>query len=240
MLNFIENVRMQSSPVPSRPSARDPEKRGGWIRPVLLAAGLLLAALIVLAAAGRNWIKAVFYIDHMERRERTDVLQVSRVIETLGLTPSQRVADIGAGSGLFTRPMAQAVRPNVTYAVDINPRLLAHVESAAKAAGLDNVRTVLATESDPRLPEPVDLIFLCDTLHYIDAPDQYVLKLTQRLSSTGRVAIVDFYQNWPPMSQEFSPGQLDTWMKRAGCELIEQYGFLPDRYFRIYALRSAL
>jgi hypothetical protein len=128
----------------------------------------------------------------------------------------------------------------VAYAIDINPRLLAHVESTAKAEGLDNVRTVLATESDPGVFEPVDLIFLCDTLHYINAPDQYVLKLTPHVSSTGRVAIVSFYQNWPPLSHEFTSSELDAWMRRAGFELTEQYDFLPDRYFKIYALRSSL
>jgi ubiquinone/menaquinone biosynthesis C-methylase UbiE len=199
----------------------------------------LVAAAIAAFTTSCDRVKAVFYVDHMERQERTDALQVDRVIEALRLAPGNRIADIGAGSGLFTRPMATRVRPGVVYAVDINSKLLAHVASTAKAADLDNVRTVLASEGEPRLQEPVDVIFLCDTLHYIEAPDQYVQQFSGLVSPGGRVAIVDFHQNWPPMSHEFSAGELDAWMKRAGFELTEQHAFLPDRYLRIYGLGSS-
>ena len=61
--------------------------------------------------------------------------------------------------------MAKVVAPGVVYAVDLNPNLLAHIEKSAKRAGLTNVKTVLASEDDSRIPEPLDLIFICDTLH---------------------------------------------------------------------------
>ncbi|MBN1612548.1 MAG: class I SAM-dependent methyltransferase [Polyangiaceae bacterium] len=204
---------------------------------IAVGAGLLLGALITAVCVGRSWIKAVFYIDHMERPERVDVLQVSRVVQSLGLRSGQKVADIGAGSGLLTRPIARIVAPGAAYAIDINARLLEHVAARARAEGLDNVRTMLATEHDPKLSEAVDLIFLCDTLHYIETPDRYVQRFSKLVVPNGRVAIIHFVRNWPPMSHQFSAAELDQWMHQAGFALTEEHDFLPDRTFRIYTAR---
>ena len=99
---------------------------------------LIVGVAIALLAGGLSWIKARFYIDHMENPGRLERMQVERVVETLKLVPGSAVADIGAGSGLFTRTMAKVVAPGVVYAVDINPNLLTHIEKSAKQAGLAN------------------------------------------------------------------------------------------------------
>ena len=106
-------------------------------RVVALGTALRIVGIaIALLAGGLSWIKARFYIDHMENPGRLERMQVERVVETLKLVPGSAVADIGAGSGLFTRTMAKVVAPGVVYAVDINPNLLTHIEKSAKQAGL--------------------------------------------------------------------------------------------------------
>jgi ubiquinone/menaquinone biosynthesis C-methylase UbiE len=197
---------------------------------VLLIAGFALALL----AGGWTWIKARFYIDHMERQDRLERLQVERVVRALELVPGWVVADIGAGSGLFTRAMAREVAPGAVYAVDINPDLLAHIEKTAGEAGLANIEIVLASEDDPRLPEALDLIFICDTLHYIEEPEQYLRELHAHVRPGGRVAIIDFFRNWPPMSNRFDADRLESWMKLAGFALVEKHDFLADHYFLIF------
>ena len=84
------------------------------------------------------------YARFLEGAERVARMQVPRVVEALELKPGLRVADIGSGSGLFTRPIAKRVAPGIVYAVDIDGALLKIVEQSAKDAGLGNVRTVLA------------------------------------------------------------------------------------------------
>ena len=70
------------------------------------------------------------YAKTLEGPERVARMQVARVVEALGIKPGNRVADIGSGSGLFTRPMARAAGPaGVAYAVDIDAGLLKVVES---------------------------------------------------------------------------------------------------------------
>jgi ubiquinone/menaquinone biosynthesis C-methylase UbiE len=195
---------------------------------------LIVGVAIALLAGGLSWIKARFYIDHMENPGRLERMQVERVVETLKLVPGSVIADIGAGSGLFTRTLAKAVAPGVVYAVDINPNLLAHIEKSAKEAGLANIKTVLATEGDPRLPEALDVIFICDTLHLIEGPERYLRELHEYVRPGGRVAIISFIQNWPPVGNQFSADQLERWMKQAGFALAERHDFITDQYLMIF------
>jgi ubiquinone/menaquinone biosynthesis C-methylase UbiE len=195
---------------------------------------LIVGVAIALLAGGLSWIKARFYIDHMENPGRLERMQVERVVETLKLVPGSAVADIGAGSGLFTRTLAKAVAPGVVYAVDINPNLLAHIEKSAKEAGLANIKTVLATEGDPRLPEALDVVFICDVLHLIEGPERYLRELHGYVRPGGRVAIISFIQNWPPVGNQFSADQLERWMKQAGFALAERHDFITDQYLMIF------
>ena len=106
------------------------------------------------------------YIKLLETERRVESLQVERVIESLELKPGMRVADLGSGSGLFTRPLAKKVgSAGLIYAVDVDAKLLEHVAKTSGAAGLGNVITVLGEFADPKVPEPVDLITIIDTLH---------------------------------------------------------------------------
>jgi len=205
-----------------------------WRVAALVMAVLITGVAVALLAGGSTWVKARFYIDHMEGQERVERMQVERVVQTLQLVPGSVVADIGAGSGLFTRTIAKAVAPGVVYAVDINPDLLAHIEKSAKEAGLANIKTVLATEGDPRLPEALDLIFICDTLHLIEGPERYLRELHGYLRPGGRVAIISFLKNWPPVGNQFSADQLERWMKLAGFARAERHDFITDQYLMIF------
>src|SRR5215217_5618131 len=69
------------------------------------------------------------YIKLLESERRLEGLQVTKVIETLKVKPGEIVADIGSGSGVFTRPLAQKVgAKGAVYAVDIDPELIKYVE----------------------------------------------------------------------------------------------------------------
>ena len=95
----------------------------------------------------------------MEWEGRVASLKIEQVIEALQIEAGQRVADVGAGTGLFSRPLAGAVGDEgIVYAVDINSELLQHIEDRARREGTGNIRTVLSGPDDPLLPETVDLI----------------------------------------------------------------------------------
>jgi ubiquinone/menaquinone biosynthesis C-methylase UbiE len=177
------------------------------------------------------------YAALLEGAERVARMQVPRVVETLNLAKGMKVADIGAGSGLFTRPIAQAVAPNgVAYAVDIDQGLLDIVTQRAAEASIGNIKTILAAPDDPKLPEPVDVVLICDTLHHIANQGPYLKTLARYLKPGGRVAVIDFSDTWPeghePM--RYTEAQLDGWMIAAGFSRAADYDFLENSFFVIY------
>lgn len=173
----------------------------------------------------------------LEGAERVQRMQVPRVVEALELTPGMRVADLGAGSGLFTRPIARAVAPGgVAYAVDIEPGLLTIVERSAKAESISNIVPIRAEADDPKLPEPVDLIFICDTLHHIAGQASYIKTLRRYLRPGGAITVIDFTDRWPQGHEgmRYSLSQLDGWMKDAGLSRSRSYDWLDNSFFVTY------
>jgi len=177
------------------------------------------------------------YAKTLEGAARVAKLQVPRVLDALALSPGQHVVDLGSGSGLFTRPLAQRVGPaGLVYAVDVDAGLLRIVERTAKEAGIANIRTILAGADDPRIPEPADLIFVCDTLHHIPSQGSYLARLTRSLGPKSRLVLIDFSGNWPVghESMVYTRADLDRWTSGAGLRLVQSHDFLENSYFHVY------
>jgi ubiquinone/menaquinone biosynthesis C-methylase UbiE len=177
------------------------------------------------------------YINLLESERRIEGLQVDKVVEALKVKPDDRVCDLGAGSGLFTRPLARkASGKGVVYAVDIDSELLKYVERAAQEQKLANIKPIQASETDPNLPEAVDLITIIDTLHHIGNQAEYLKGLKKRLKPGGRVAIIDFSRDWPAGHEKmiYTVSDLDGWMTAAGFKRVEQYDFLANNFFVVY------
>ena len=163
--------------------------------------------------------------------------QTERVVEALKLAPGEPVADVGAGSGRYTVALAKAVAPDgVVWAIDIDERALERNQSAAKAAGVANVKWVLAAEDDPQSPDPVDLVFFSDSLHHIQGQEAYLKNLRKYLKPGARIAVIDFARKWPDAHhiRRYTIAELDDWMKAAGFSRSATYDFPTDRFFAIY------
>jgi cyclopropane fatty-acyl-phospholipid synthase-like methyltransferase len=189
------------------------------------------------AGQSRGGRSAEEYVRLLESERRIEGLQVLNVIKTLKVKSGDRVCDLGAGSGLFTRPLAKRVGDKgVVYAVDIDPALLNHVEKTAKEQNLSNIKTVLGGEDDPKLPEPVDLIAIIDTLHHIGNQPAYLKGLKKYLKPGGRIAIIDFSKDWPAGHEKmiYTVDDLDKWMAAAGFKRIENHDFLENNFFVVY------
>lgn len=204
---------------------------------ILIVSIVIIILLLVISAFTflKDWIKATFYISHMEGEGRLVRMDIDNIIEKLEINPGQKIADIGAGSGLFSRKIAAKNIPDgIVYSVDINQHLLDHISDINKKEGIKNIVTVLAEENDAKIPELVDLIYICDTFHYIEKQEEYVKKMSSYLKDGGRIAIVDFKQNWPPLSVKFTSEDLIKWMKNAGLKLINNYDFVGDEFLMIF------
>jgi ubiquinone/menaquinone biosynthesis C-methylase UbiE len=125
--------------------------------------------------------------------DRDQKLHINQVMDLLGISTGKSVADIGAGSGWFTVRAARRVAPSGTvYAVDINPDAIEYVDERAKKEKLTNIKTVLGTASNPKLPpDSVDAVLLLKTYHEVAQPVELMKNVRAALRPGGRVGIVD-------------------------------------------------
>ena len=116
------------------------------------------------------------------------------LIDALDIPEGATVADVGAGTGYFTWRLARKVGPGgKVLAIDIQQRMLDLVSQTIAQHELTNVECVLATDSDPRLPErSIDLVFIAYSYHEFAKPDATMAAVRRALKPGGRVFILEF------------------------------------------------
>lgn len=176
------------------------------------------------------------YARLFESKERDKWQEPDRVIEALALRPGAAIADIGAGTGYFTRRFAQAVgKEGKVYAIDSEPAMADYLEKEVKKKGLTNVTVRRVKPADPGLePQSVDLIFFCAVLHHVDNRIEYLRKLAPDLKPGGRIALIDFKPNspvGPPPAHRILEEEAKEEFRQAGYRLLKEHDFLPYQYF---------
>jgi ubiquinone/menaquinone biosynthesis C-methylase UbiE len=162
--------------------------------------------------------------------------QPDRVVAALALDEGNRVADLGAGGGYFTFPLARAVGPQgAVYAVDTDADMSLLVNQQAAADNAGNVVTVAAQAGDPALPETVDLVLTVNAFHHLPEPGTYFATLAKYLEPDGRVAVIEARPKWFLFGHATEPATIATAMADAGYTLAERHDFLPRQSFQIFA-----
>lgn len=116
------------------------------------------------------------------------------VVAALALKEGDVVADIGAGTGLYSLLFAEAVGENGhVYAVDIEPLFLDLINRRAEDIGLENVTAVLGRRNNIALPKnSIDVVFIADTYHYFDDREEIMRSVKDALKPGGALVVVDF------------------------------------------------
>jgi protein-L-isoaspartate O-methyltransferase len=130
----------------------------------------------------------------LERPEREKEEHASKMREALKLKPGMVVADVGAGSGYHTFPIAKTVGDKgKVYAVDIQPEMLAILRHRIKAIGAKNVVPVRGTLADPKLPAAaIDLILMVDVYHEFSQPYEMTTAMVKALKTGGQLVFVEY------------------------------------------------
>jgi 2',3'-cyclic-nucleotide 2'-phosphodiesterase (5'-nucleotidase family)/precorrin-6B methylase 2 len=201
-------------------------------------------------AAAQRTPAGVFGHEHwqwLEREGRDELEKPDVVLAAMNLHDGDVVAEIGAGTGFYTRRLARAVGPSGTvYANDIQPEMLDKLKELAAAEKLTNIVTVTGTETDPKLPDGLaDWILLVDVYHEFQQPQEMLAKIKQALKPNGRVALVEYRLEGETASHisvahRMSESQVLAEWQPAGFTLMETIETLPSQRLFLFTLRRGV
>lgn len=157
------------------------------------------------------------FVGRFEVESREVYARRKEIVEECRIEPGQSVADIGAGTGLFTRMFSDAVgKTGRVIAVDISPKFLERIRETCRETGRQNVETLLCKDNSTELPaNSVDVAFVCDAYHHFEFPYKTLATLHRALKPGGRVVLVEF-QRIKGKSRDFIMSHV-----RAGQEAFE-------------------
>jgi len=216
-------------------------KNQSWLWCLL---GAMLAGGVTESRAQLAPRKADEWVTTLEGPQRVATQKIDEVLAKLRLKSGMVVADIGAGSGLFSRPLAKAVAPaGKVYAVDIQRDLLDYINKRDREENIRNVQTVLGEYDDPKLPaRNVDLAFINDVLHHIQNRAAYLKALGTYMKPAGRIAIIEMDKSDPNTPHKNQPEllvgreEILKWMSDAGFKLVEEHPelFPGTKWFLVF------
>ena len=127
-----------------------------------------------------------------------------QIVTALNLKPGMTVADVGAGTGLFTRLLSPAVGASgKVIAVDISKEFIDHIEQLARQQHMENIVGIVCKQDSAELPaESVDLVFICDTYHHFEFPQKTMHSIYTGLKPKGQLVLID-YRRIPGVSADW-------------------------------------
>jgi predicted methyltransferase len=246
---------MNRPPLPPafRRSGRRLALRRAWARAVVLTGlgfGLSLGATVACAgqsgtpAAKREPASVMSYegAAWLEREGREQQEKPEVVLEAMRLKPGMTVAEIGAGTGFFSRRLAKVVGPaGKVYAEDIQPQMLDLLKQYAAKEGITNIIPVLGSDTDPKLPpHAVDRILLVDVYHEFQKPEPMLSRIAESLAPGGLVILVEYRLEGDSaahinIKHRMSIEQVTAEWGRAGFLLVNRLETLPAQHIFLFS-----
>ena len=181
--------------------------------------------------------------DWLEREGRAELEKPEMVIQAMEIQEGMTVAEIGAGTGFFSRRLAKAVGPSgKVYAEDIQPEMLEMLKKNTAKEEIGNVIPVLGTETDPKLPAKVDRILLVDVYHEFQKPEPMLAAIRDSLAPGGTVILVEYRLEGETASHinvkhRMSVDQVLSEWTGAGFLLLNQIETLPSQHLFIFSAK---
>jgi predicted methyltransferase len=179
------------------------------------------------------------FLGKFETESREIYTRRQEIVAACKLKPGLTVADIGAGTGLFTRLFAKEVGPEgKVYAVDISAKFVEHVVKTCTEQNLKNVVGMVCKPDSVELPDrSIDVAFICDTYHHFEFPARTMASIHRALRPGGQVILIDFHRI-EGQSSEWILGHVragqEVFSKEivtAGFKQVEESKFLKENYF---------
>ena len=189
----------------------------------------------VMGWQGAAWLER----EEREREERTDLL-----VTALWLKPGMVVADIGAGTGYLARRMAPAVTPGgKVLAVDLQPEMVAMLQTMVRQSGLTQIQPLLAAGDDVKLPtSSVDLAIMVDVYHELASPYEVLASIIRALKPGGQLVFVEYRAEDPNVPIKALHKMSEAQIKReaAAHALVWErtVGVLPWQHLVVFRKRN--
>jgi ubiquinone/menaquinone biosynthesis C-methylase UbiE len=177
-----------------------------------------------------------------ESRQREEDCRT--MLKALEVKPGQTVCDMGCGNGFYTLQLARLVGPRgLVYAVDIQPEMLQMLAHNAAEAGLTNIRPVLGTPIDPRLPvAAIDMMLCVDVYHEFSHPEAMLAKIRESLAPNGQMVLVEFRGEDAEVPikplHKMTKQQVRTELEPAGFEMVREFDRLPWQHLLFLGVRQ--
>jgi len=177
-----------------------------------------------------------------ESRQREEDCRT--MLKALAVKPGQTVCDMGCGNGFYTLQLARLVGPKgLVYAVDIQPEMLQMLARNAAEAGLTNIRPVLGTPIDPRLPKAsIDMMLCVDVYHEFSHPEAMLSTILKSLAPEGRLVLVEFRGEDPAVPikplHKMTKQQVRAELEPAGFEMVREFDRLPWQHLLFLGKRQ--
>ncbi len=170
------------------------------------------------------------FLKRFEVESREVFTARQEIVKILNVQSGQTVADIGAGTGLFTRMIAPQVGEHGrVFAVEIAPAFLQYINESAERQRLANVTPVLCSQRSSFLPaESVDLAFVCDTYHHFTFPQDSLASIMQALKPGGQLVVLDFIReegvssDWILSHVRAGKGVVRAEIEAAGFQFVDE------------------
>jgi len=176
-----------------------------------------------------------------ESRQREEDCRM--LLEALGVGKGQTICDLGCGNGFYTLELARMVGPEgIVYAVDVQPEMLRMIAERAGDDNLTNIRPVLGTAIDPRLPKGrLDLVLCVDVYHEFSHPEPMLARIRESLAPRGRFVLAEFRGEDPAVPikplHKMTKAQVRAELEPAGFVLAREFDRLPWQHLLFFEAR---
>jgi ubiquinone/menaquinone biosynthesis C-methylase UbiE len=178
-----------------------------------------------------------------ESRQREEDCRL--LLEALAVKEGQRICDLGCGNGFYTLELARLVGPEgIVYAVDIQPEMLRMLARRAAEEGLTNIRPILGTFVDPRLPKgAVDMVLCVDVYHEFSHPEEMLARIRESLAEGGQLVLAEFRGEDPAVPikplHKMTKAQIRAELEPAGFRVVREFNKLPWQHLIFLAAGEA-
>lgn len=175
----------------------------------------------------------------LQRPEREEEENTSKLLENMGIHPGDTIADIGAGSGYHALKMAAMASAGQIYAVDIQEEMLAAISGRAEELGVKNVFVVRGSEKDVNLPDnSLDKVLLVDVYHEFSFPYEIIASIKNALRPNGKLFLIEYRgeDNGVPIKKlhKMTEQQAVKEMLAAGMKLQQNIENLPWQHCMVF------